>query len=76
MGKTTVTYHLIPDGTTTIVKVTIDSEFNVDTNGAVKAAEDGIVQIVARLTGNSIEHVRNEVSNFKWFGDTERPDEP
>jgi hypothetical protein len=70
-----VQYHLIPDGISTIVKVTVEEEWVVATSDAARAAEDGVVQLVARIAGCPESEVRAQMTETFWIGEGWRPAE-
>ena len=76
MGNFQLSYHLIPDGTSTIVKLEIKGEFVVSTANAAKEAEDVAVKLLSRITTASELQIRQQMEAGKWLGEGWRPDEP
>lgn len=80
MAEWSVSWHLIPDGISTIVKVAIEGEFVVNTANAENEAQAVAAQLIARLTGRETAEVlralQAEAEARRWFGDVPRPDEP
>ena len=74
--QSSVTFHLIPDGGDTIVRVSIETEFTVATGPKAQAmAEAGVAHILHQLTGEPAERFLEEMKREKWMGNFERPDE-
>lgn len=75
----TLEHHIIPDGTSSIVELTIKAEFTVPTDGAPHLAEGVIVEIASRLTGKPLEEVRRVLVDQSlqnlFMSDIARPDE-
>jgi hypothetical protein len=72
-------HHIIPDGISSIVQLTIKAEFTVPTDGAPHLAEGVIVEIASRLTGKPQEEVQRilvdqSLQNL-FMSDIRRPDE-
>jgi hypothetical protein len=71
-----LSFHLIPDGISTIVKFQLEGEFVVATADAEREAEAGIVDLVARFSGRPAEEIRAEMECERWSGEGWRPTEP
>ena len=77
MSEISIKWHLIPDGVTSIVKLTIECEFPVNTATASAEAEEGIAQLVSQISVHDVAVVREKLTAARWFGDGwDRPDEP
>ena len=75
-GGVSVKWHLIPDGTTTIVRVTIEGEMYVDTATALRDSQEQIAQLISRVSNHSVEQIKLLLEQDRWVGDWARPDEP
>jgi hypothetical protein len=71
-----IKHYLIPDGTSSIVKLTIEAEFTVPADGGPKFAENVVIEIAKRLTGKQEADIRDAIQNQFWLADGERPEEP
>lgn len=76
MAELAVSYHLIPDGITTIVELEIKGQFYVETAHAAEQAEQGVCKLLSRLTGQSEDAVRQQMEANRWLGEGWRPQEP
>jgi hypothetical protein len=76
MSGLQLSWHLIPDGVSTIVVLEIKGEFAVDTADADKQAESVVVRLVSRITEESEERIRGELEADRWLGKSWAPDEP
>jgi len=75
-GGVSVKWHLIPDGITTIIRVTIEGEMYVDTATAEHDAEQQIAELISRISNHSVDEVKQLFMQDKWTGDWPRPEEP
>jgi len=71
-----VHWHLIPDGPTTIVKLTIEGELYVDTANAVTEAEKQMAQLISRISTHTVETIKEKLQADRWLGNWPRPEEP
>ena len=71
-----VKWHLIPDGSTSIVRLTIEGHFTVSSDNATSEAEAGIAALVARISTEDEATIHEKLVADVWLGDHERPDEP
>jgi len=77
VSEISVKWHLIPDGITSVVKLTIEGEFRVHTETASAEAEEGLAQLISRISTHDVALVREKLTAARWFGDGwDRPDEP
>lgn len=76
MAEIKVSYHLVPDGISSIVQFEIRGEFYVETAEAARQAEEGMVKIITRVTARPESAIRDELELNRWIGEGWRPDEP
>jgi len=72
-----IQHEVIPGGTSSIVQLTIKTEFTVPTEGAPKHAEDVVVEVAHRLTGKDEAFVRERIQEQFWLDNFhDLPSEP
>lgn len=74
--QVSVKWSLIPDGSTSIVRLTIEGQFTVSSDNATTEAEAGIAALVARISTEDEASIHDKLVADTWLGDHERPDEP
>jgi hypothetical protein len=76
MSQIAVKWHVIPDGISAIVQVTIKGEFTVNSATATTEAEKGIAKLISRISTESEDTILGKLVIDRWVGDYERPEEP
>ncbi len=71
-------YHLIPDGSDTIVAVEIKFDLTLATSDEVdREAREAVAIVVSKLTDIPVEKILESYQAGLWTGDLDwRPDEP
>jgi len=68
-------WHLIPDGITTIVQAHFEVEFYVDSALAQEQSDAGMCTLLARATGKTEQEIREAMQAGLWLGELDRPKE-
>ena len=76
MSRWTASWHVTPDGITSIVELEIKVECHVETAKATEQTEAIVVELLSRFTELPQEKIRDAVDSQKWMGAIDRPDEP
>lgn len=71
-----IQHEVIQDGIASIVRLNIQTEFTVPSEGAPQHAEAVVVEIARRLTGHDEGFIRERIQEQFWLDGSDRPEEP